>query len=237
MQSSTASSTYLTKTDAANTYQPKGSYLTSHQDISGKADKASVTQGSTGNATATSGATISVPYVNVNSQGIVTGYGNRTHTVTGFTNNAGTVTSVSGAAASGSNLTLTGTVTSSGSLTVGVASGYSVPTTANQNNWNDSYSFLFGHNTAASVANIPVTKRLVIATVSGADSFSLASTPASGREIHVIINNSSSSDITITIPNAGSYKSAIGTELSIKGSSYGEVNVISDGTNMYVRGV
>lgn len=37
LTTSSASSTYLSKTDASNTYQAKGNYLTSHQDISGKA--------------------------------------------------------------------------------------------------------------------------------------------------------------------------------------------------------
>lgn len=40
-----AASTYLTKTDADSTYQTKGNYLTAHQDISGKADKATTLAG------------------------------------------------------------------------------------------------------------------------------------------------------------------------------------------------
>lgn len=59
-------------------------YLTSHQDISGKADKASITAGTAGTSSATSGSTLAVPYVTMNSQGVVTGYGTHTHTVTGF---------------------------------------------------------------------------------------------------------------------------------------------------------
>lgn len=58
--------------------------LQSHQDISGKADKASITAGTAGTSSATSGASLSVPYVTMNAQGIVTGYGTHTHTVTGF---------------------------------------------------------------------------------------------------------------------------------------------------------
>lgn len=59
-------------------------FLTSHQDITGKADKASITAGTAGTSSATSGSTLSVPYVTMNSQGIVTGYGTHTHTVSGF---------------------------------------------------------------------------------------------------------------------------------------------------------
>ena len=53
-------------------------------DISGKADKASITAGTAGTSSATSGSSLSVPYVTMSAQGIVTGYGTHTHTVTGF---------------------------------------------------------------------------------------------------------------------------------------------------------
>lgn len=50
---------------------------------------------------------------------------------------SGTVTSVGLSAASGSNLSVSGSpVTSSGSMTVGVASGYSIPSTTDQSMWN-----------------------------------------------------------------------------------------------------
>lgn len=50
--------------------------------ISGKADKATITAGIAGTKSATSGYTIEVPWIEVNSQGIVTAYGTHTHTVT-----------------------------------------------------------------------------------------------------------------------------------------------------------
>ena len=50
---------------------------------------------------------------------------------------SGTVTSVGLSAASGSNLTVSGSpVTSSGSMTVGVLGGYSIPSTTDQTTWN-----------------------------------------------------------------------------------------------------
>lgn len=61
-----------------------GTVITAHQDISGKADKASITAGTAGTSSATSGASLAVPYVTVNAQGIVTGYGTHTHTISGF---------------------------------------------------------------------------------------------------------------------------------------------------------
>lgn len=55
----------------------------------------------------------------------------------------GTVTSVDGAAASGSNLTVTGgPITSSGTLTIGVASNYSIPKTSKQTNWDFAYTWV-----------------------------------------------------------------------------------------------
>lgn len=48
----------------------------------------------------------------------------------------GTVTNVNGAAASGSHVTVTGgPITSSGTLTIGVESGYSIPSNTNQTSW------------------------------------------------------------------------------------------------------
>lgn len=98
--------------------------------------------------------------------------------------------------------------------------------------------FLFGTpNTPTSVSNIPITRRLAIITVSSNGSFTLSQLPAAGKEIHCIIKNTGSSDITITIPNNTTYMSAIGTALKIKAGTFGEVNVISDGSKGYIRGV
>lgn len=96
-------------------------------------------------------------------------------------------------------------------------------------------TFNNGHNAVSSVAGIPVSKRLVIATINGNGSFTLASTPADGREIHVIVHNTNSSDIEITIPSGSNYVNMSGGTLTVAGSSYADINVISDGTNMYIR--
>ena len=92
-----------------------------------------------------------------------------------------------------------------------------------------------GHNAVSSVTDIPVSKRLAIVTISNNDSFTLASTPADGREIHVIVHNTSSSDIEITMPSSSGYVKMSGDTLTVAGNSYADINVISDGTNMYIR--
>jgi len=57
----------------------------------------------------------------------------------GYTSNTGTVTSVSLSVPTG--LSVSGSpVTSSGTITIGLQSGYSIPTTASQSNWNTAYN-------------------------------------------------------------------------------------------------
>ena len=94
---------------------------------------------------------------------------------------------------------------------------------------------LTGFTSVTSIASIPISKRMVLATISASASFSLAGIPKAGHEIHVIVKNSSTSSITVTLPNSGNYVSLVGTALSIPGSSYAEINVMSDGSKMYIR--
>jgi len=107
----------------------------------------------------------------------------------------------------------------------------------NVENLDSRMSYYSGHTTVTSLSGIPTTKRLVIATVSGSSNeLSLSgNTLADGNEIHVIIKNGSSEAITITLPSSGGY-TAVGGAITIASGSTGEVNIISDGTSLYVRG-
>lgn len=49
-----------------------------------KADAASISSGTAGTSSATSGTTLEVPYLQLSSQGVVTGYGVHTHTISGL---------------------------------------------------------------------------------------------------------------------------------------------------------
>lgn len=98
-----------------------------------------------------------------------------------------------------------------------------------------SYKQLESSTTSTSVASLPITSNMVIATISAASSFSLNSTPAAGKEIHVIIKNSSTSDVTVTLPTASPYVCISSDSLTVPASGYAEVNAISDGTNIYLR--
>ena len=93
-----------------------------------------------------------------------------------------------------------------------------------------------GSNTATSISNVPTTKRLCIVTLSGNGSFSLSgNTLPNGREIDIVIRNTSASNITISMPSGNNYVQMSGDSLSIAGNGYGEINVISNGTNKYIR--
>lgn len=97
--------------------------------------------------------------------------------------------------------------------------------------------FYEGFNTATTVSQIPVTKRLIIVKMSQSEALSLEQVPSAGREIHIIINNSSTSTISIALPNTGKYVCITEPALSLNAGSYAELNIISDGQLMYIRGI
>lgn len=99
-----------------------------------------------------------------------------------------------------------------------------------------------------SVSNVSSTSRTVVVTLSSgsAGSFSLASGLTNGRDVHVIVKNTGSSDYTITIPHSPSatsgYKyintvdNAQGNVIVPKNSGgYVEINALYDGTYVYLR--
>jgi len=97
--------------------------------------------------------------------------------------------------------------------------------------------FYTGSNTGlTSLTNIPTTKRLVvIETSSASNTFSLSgNTLPDGYEIHVFVKNNSGSEATVTV--SGSQYILLGDPITIGIGKYGEINVISDGTKLYVRG-
>ena len=99
------------------------------------------------------------------------------------------------------------------------------------------YDAINGYITTNTISSIPITFPIVKATISNGLSFSLASTPAAGKVINVIIYNNSNSDITITIPTRSPYFDLSDTDGTaiIKAKSCLEVNCISDGATIYLR--
>ena len=69
---------------------------------------------------------------------------------------------------------------------------------------------------------------------SSSQTMSFASTPAEGKECHIVIYNSGSSDITITLPS--SYRKNV-TSITIASGAFGEVNVMTINSIVHVRAV
>lgn len=93
-----------------------------------------------------------------------------------------------------------------------------------------------GHNSVTSLNSVPLNKRLVIATLNTNDTLSLGGLGISdGRELEIIVHNTSSSDITISMPNSGGFINQSGEILTVKANTYADINILSDGTNFYIR--
>lgn len=101
----------------------------------------------------------------------------------------------------------------------------------------DFLDFNLGNVEVTSLASLPITKKLVIANISKNNSLSVSSVPSAGTEIHIIINNTTSSGLVVTLPNSGNYICFVDTALSVSANGYAEVNIISDGSKMYIRGL
>lgn len=135
------------------------------------------------------------------------------NTITGTGNvSVGTVTSIS----TGTGLT-GGTITETG--TVGLA------------------TTIAGSTTVSSISSIPVTHRVVLANISANGTLSFASLPASGYEVHVIIHNTGSSTISVTLPSSGSYVCTSESTIYIAAGKYGEANVVVIGSTGYIHGI
>ena len=91
-----------------------------------------------------------------------------------------------------------------------------------------------GVNTVTTLTSLPITKRLITATVAAATTLSLASALEIGDELHVIVYNNSASAITQTLPNSGSYISLSGTSISIPAGGRVEINILCYASNSYL---
>lgn len=93
-----------------------------------------------------------------------------------------------------------------------------------------------GFNTSTTVTALPIDKKYVFVEMSGNGSFSLNSLLSPGYEIHVIINNTGSSDIQISIPNNSEYVNFTDDALTIGSGSYAEINVVANNKGvMFIR--
>ena len=129
--------------------------------------------------------------------------------------------------ATGTGLT-GGTITSTGTISINTTyQGY----ITNGNNAWASHTKLAANKINA----IPVTHKVVTCPISAAGSLAISGTMTAGQVIHVIVQNTTTSAITVTIPNSGSYHSFSGTSLSVPASKYAEINIVYNGEKMFIR--
>ena len=91
-----------------------------------------------------------------------------------------------------------------------------------------------GVNNVTTLATMPMTKRLVYATVTAATTLSLSADLEVGDELHVVVYNSSASSITQPIPNSGSFISLSGTTIVVPAYGRVEINILCYATTSYL---
>lgn len=101
------------------------------------------------------------------------------------------------------------------------------------------FRYLLSSTTATSITALSTSYRQVVASISASASFAFTGTTAfaAGREIHVLIKNTGSEEITVTLPNSGIYDNGGTDTLTIPAGGHAEVNAISDGSKIYLRAV
>lgn len=91
-----------------------------------------------------------------------------------------------------------------------------------------------GVNTVTTLASLPITKRLITASVTSNTTISLASNLDVGDELHIIVYNNSASSITQTLPNSGNFISLSGDSIAIPSGIRIEINILCYASNSYL---
>lgn len=97
------------------------------------------------------------------------------------------------------------------------------------------------HGTVGSISSINLSiykQRFYLISISSSTSFGVRGSLSDGLDILYIIKNAGSAQITITIPNSGTYINCSNVDsITIEPGKYGEIHIISDGENLYIRAV
>ena len=88
-------------------------------------------------------------------------------------------------------------------------------------------SYFTGYNSVTSLTDIPVDKWLVVASINESATLSLSEEMTDGSELQIIVNNTSTSEITVTLPN--------GMTLTIDSTQRGEIDIIYAGGTYYYK--
>ena len=84
------------------------------------------------------------------------------------------------------------------------------------------------------MTSLPISKRLIYATVTAATSISLSSAMEVGSELHIVVYNSSAAAVTQVLPNTGAFVSMSGSSISIPATGYVEINILCHATGSYI---
>ena len=83
-----------------------------------------------------------------------------------------------------------------------------------------------GYTTVTTLAGLPLTHKLLYLQASAASTLSIGAFTDNGLEVHVVIYNAGSAQLTFAIPNTGNYVSMSGTDLTVKAGAWAELNII-----------
>lgn len=90
-------------------------------------------------------------------------------------------------------------------------------------------------NVVTTLASLPVDSHSIIANVSAATDLSVATDMVETRELQIRVNNTTASEITQTLPNAGSYESMSGTSVVIPANGFIEISIWYIGGKYVIR--
>lgn len=91
-----------------------------------------------------------------------------------------------------------------------------------------------GVNTVTTLTSLPITKRLITASITSNTTISLASNLDVGDELHIIVYNNSASSITQTLSNSGNFISLSGDSIAIPSGIRIEINILCYANNSYL---
>lgn len=112
------------------------------------------------------------------------------------------------------------------------------------NDFTDTYKgyidFLTGYTSATTLANLSVSKRLVFVTLNSASTLSLNGTLSDGRDMLIIVYNSSTSSVSLTLPTTGSYESKKNdgtnvSSVSVPAGGKVEISIVALNSKYYIK--
>ena len=95
--------------------------------------------------------------------------------------------------------------------------------------------FYEGVSHVTTLENLPIDYRFIIAEISSDQSLSVSQIPSAGRELHLIVHNSSYAEMVITLPDSGKFVNTSDSIITMDPLSYVEINLISDGNIVYIK--